>query len=128
MRFVSTRIITVDVERLVAFYEMVTDGVAVWGEQALRRDFHTRRHFGHCEREDRPAVRARVGRAGGQSYGNSGVHRGRCGRRVRAASRQALRGGERADDNAVVQSRVAFPGPRRESSQSVHAGHGAGAR
>lgn len=33
MRFVSTRIITADVERLVAFYEMVTEGVAVWGNE-----------------------------------------------------------------------------------------------
>lgn len=33
MRFVSTRIITADVARLVAFYEMVTEAVAVWGNE-----------------------------------------------------------------------------------------------
>lgn len=31
MKFVSTRIITADVERLVAFYEVVTGVTAVWG-------------------------------------------------------------------------------------------------
>lgn len=33
MRFVSTRIITADVGRLVAFYENVTQTVAVWGNE-----------------------------------------------------------------------------------------------
>lgn len=33
MRFVSTRIITADVDRLVTFYEMVTEVVAVWGNE-----------------------------------------------------------------------------------------------
>ncbi|KRQ26877.1 MULTISPECIES: VOC family protein [Mycobacteroides] len=33
MRFVSTRIITADVGRLVTFYEMVTEAVAVWGNE-----------------------------------------------------------------------------------------------
>ncbi|GLE56182.1 glyoxalase [Mycobacteroides chelonae] len=33
MRFVSTRIITADVDRLVTFYEMVTEAVAVWGNE-----------------------------------------------------------------------------------------------
>lgn len=33
MKFVSTRIITADVPRLVAFYEKVTDTVAVWGNE-----------------------------------------------------------------------------------------------
>jgi predicted enzyme related to lactoylglutathione lyase len=33
MRFVSTRIITADVNRLVAFYEMVTETSAVWGNE-----------------------------------------------------------------------------------------------
>jgi hypothetical protein len=33
MKFVSTRIITADVRRLVAFYEKVTDTVAVWGNE-----------------------------------------------------------------------------------------------
>jgi predicted enzyme related to lactoylglutathione lyase len=33
MRFVSTRIITADVNRLVTFYEMVTDLAAVWGNE-----------------------------------------------------------------------------------------------
>jgi predicted enzyme related to lactoylglutathione lyase len=31
MKFVSTRVITADVKRLVAFYEMVTGVTAVWG-------------------------------------------------------------------------------------------------
>jgi predicted enzyme related to lactoylglutathione lyase len=31
MKFVSTRIITADVKRLVAFYEMITGVTAVWG-------------------------------------------------------------------------------------------------
>jgi hypothetical protein len=35
MKFVSTRIITADVARLVAFYEQVTDAVAVWGNELL---------------------------------------------------------------------------------------------
>lgn len=33
MKFVSTRIITADVNRLVAFYEMVTGVSAVWGNE-----------------------------------------------------------------------------------------------
>ncbi|BBZ41130.1 VOC family protein [Mycobacterium conspicuum] len=33
MKFVSTRIITADVSRLVAFYEMVTETDAVWGNE-----------------------------------------------------------------------------------------------
>ncbi|WP_166906027.1 VOC family protein [Mycobacterium sp. DL440] len=33
MQFVSTRIITADVKRLVAFYEMVTGVTAVWGNE-----------------------------------------------------------------------------------------------
>jgi len=33
VRFVSTRIITADVSRLVAFYEMVTEAAAVWGNE-----------------------------------------------------------------------------------------------
>lgn len=33
MKFVSTRIITADVPRLVAFYEMVTGASAVWGNE-----------------------------------------------------------------------------------------------
>ncbi|WP_078292861.1 VOC family protein [Mycobacterium sp. D16R24] len=33
MRFVSTRIITADVDRLVTFYETVTEAVAVWGNE-----------------------------------------------------------------------------------------------
>jgi predicted enzyme related to lactoylglutathione lyase len=33
MRFLSTRIITADVNRLVAFYEMVTGISAVWGNE-----------------------------------------------------------------------------------------------
>ncbi|MGV9801416.1 VOC family protein [Mycobacterium sp. NPDC003449] len=33
MKFVSTRIITADVQRLVAFYEMVTAASAVWGNE-----------------------------------------------------------------------------------------------
>ncbi|QCH22890.1 VOC family protein [Mycobacteroides salmoniphilum] len=33
MRFVSTRIITADVDRLVTFYEMITDAEAVWGNE-----------------------------------------------------------------------------------------------
>ena len=33
MRFVSTRIITADVDRLVTFYELVPEVVAVWGHE-----------------------------------------------------------------------------------------------
>lgn len=33
MRFVSTRIITADVHRLVTFYEMVTETAAVWANE-----------------------------------------------------------------------------------------------
>ena len=33
MKFVSTRIITADVKRLVAFYEMVTETAAVWANE-----------------------------------------------------------------------------------------------
>jgi predicted enzyme related to lactoylglutathione lyase len=33
MKFVSTRIITADVNRLVAFYEMVTEASAIWGNE-----------------------------------------------------------------------------------------------
>ena len=33
MKFVSTRVITADVERLVAFYEMVTQIASVWGNE-----------------------------------------------------------------------------------------------
>ena len=33
MKFVSTRVITADVRRLVAFYEMVTQIAAVWGNE-----------------------------------------------------------------------------------------------
>ncbi|GAB3016960.1 VOC family protein [Mycobacterium bourgelatii] len=33
MKFVSTRVITADVQRLVAFYEMVTESSAVWGNE-----------------------------------------------------------------------------------------------
>lgn len=33
MKFISTRIITADVSRLVDFYEMVTDTSAVWGSE-----------------------------------------------------------------------------------------------
>lgn len=33
MKFISTRIITADVHRLVAFYEMVTGVSAVWGNE-----------------------------------------------------------------------------------------------
>ncbi|MFA4083138.1 VOC family protein [Mycobacteroides salmoniphilum] len=33
MRFVSTRIITADVDRLVTFYEMITEAEAVWGNE-----------------------------------------------------------------------------------------------
>ena len=35
MKFVSTRIITADVNRLVTFYEMVTGIAAVWGNELL---------------------------------------------------------------------------------------------
>ena len=33
MKFVSTRVITADVKRLVAFYEMVTETAAVWANE-----------------------------------------------------------------------------------------------
>jgi predicted enzyme related to lactoylglutathione lyase len=33
MKFVSTRVITADVNRLVSFYEMVTEAAAVWGNE-----------------------------------------------------------------------------------------------
>ncbi|OBI47597.1 glyoxalase [Mycobacterium kyorinense] len=33
MKFISTRVITADVKRLVEFYEMVTDVSAVWGNE-----------------------------------------------------------------------------------------------
>jgi predicted enzyme related to lactoylglutathione lyase len=33
MKFVSTRVITADVPRLVSFYEMVTEVAAVWGNE-----------------------------------------------------------------------------------------------
>ncbi|MEY8014968.1 VOC family protein [Mycobacterium servetii] len=33
MKFVSTRIITADVQRLVAFYELVTETAAVWANE-----------------------------------------------------------------------------------------------
>ncbi|NLE78757.1 MAG: VOC family protein [Rhodococcus sp.] len=33
MKFVSTRIITADVEKAVAFYEMVTETSAIWGNE-----------------------------------------------------------------------------------------------
>lgn len=33
MKFVSTRVITGDVKRLVAFYELVTGATAVWGNE-----------------------------------------------------------------------------------------------
>lgn len=33
MKFISTRIITADVHRLVDFYEMVTEASAVWGNE-----------------------------------------------------------------------------------------------
>jgi predicted enzyme related to lactoylglutathione lyase len=33
MKFVSTRIITADVKRLVSFYEMVTGVAAIWGNE-----------------------------------------------------------------------------------------------
>jgi predicted enzyme related to lactoylglutathione lyase len=33
MRFVSTRIITADVDRLVMFYEMVTETAAIWANE-----------------------------------------------------------------------------------------------
>jgi predicted enzyme related to lactoylglutathione lyase len=33
MKFISTRIITADVDRLVAFYEMVTEVAAVWANE-----------------------------------------------------------------------------------------------
>ncbi|OSC23978.1 glyoxalase [Mycobacterium vulneris] len=33
MKFISTRIITADVKRLVDFYEMITGGPAVWGNE-----------------------------------------------------------------------------------------------
>jgi predicted enzyme related to lactoylglutathione lyase len=33
MKFISTRVITADVNRLVAFYEMVTEASAVWGNE-----------------------------------------------------------------------------------------------
>ena len=33
MKLVSTRVITADVNRLVSFYEAVTDGAAVWGNE-----------------------------------------------------------------------------------------------
>jgi predicted enzyme related to lactoylglutathione lyase len=33
MKFISTRIITADVDRLVAFYEIVTQTAAVWGNE-----------------------------------------------------------------------------------------------
>ncbi|OHU30851.1 glyoxalase [Mycobacteroides franklinii] len=33
MRFVSTRIITADVDRLVTFYEMVTETAAIWANE-----------------------------------------------------------------------------------------------
>lgn len=33
MKFISTRIITADVNRLVDFYEMVTEASAVWGNE-----------------------------------------------------------------------------------------------
>jgi predicted enzyme related to lactoylglutathione lyase len=33
MKFISTRLITADVDRLVAFYEMVTQNTPVWGNE-----------------------------------------------------------------------------------------------
>ena len=33
MKFVSTRVITADVNRLVSFYEMVTEVAAIWGNE-----------------------------------------------------------------------------------------------
>ncbi|BBY24947.1 VOC family protein [Mycobacterium stomatepiae] len=35
MKFISTRIITADVERLVAFYELITQTTPVWGNELL---------------------------------------------------------------------------------------------
>jgi hypothetical protein len=32
MKFVSTRLITADVNRLLSFYEMVTEVTAIWGQ------------------------------------------------------------------------------------------------
>lgn len=33
MKFISTRIITADVKRLVGFYELVTEVAAIWGNE-----------------------------------------------------------------------------------------------
>jgi hypothetical protein len=67
MKFVSTRVITADVKRLVTFYEMVTQITAIWGNE-LFAEIPT------------PVGTLAIGRicgAGSQPHGDHRVHRRR---------------------------------------------------
>ena len=46
MKFISTRLITADVNRLVAFYEMVTETAPVWGNELFAEIPTARRNVG----------------------------------------------------------------------------------
>ena len=123
MKFVSTRVITADVARLVAFYEKVTDTVAVWGNE-LFAEIPT------------PVGALAIGSDKtvplfGAGSAEPGANRSSIIEFLVDdvdAEYERLRGhvgGDRdgPDDDAVGQPGAAIPGPGRQSRQPVHPGH-----
>jgi hypothetical protein len=78
MKFVSTRVITADVKRLVTFYEMVTQITAIWGNELFAEIPTPVGTLAIGSDKTVPSVRAGICGAGGQPHGDHRVHRRRC--------------------------------------------------
>jgi hypothetical protein len=123
MKFVSTRIITADVNRLVNFYEMVTEVSAVWGNElfaeiptavgtlAIGSD-KTVPLFGAGSAQssaNRSAIIEFIVEDVDTEY-----------ERLRGAP---ARGGDGTDHNAVGKPRAAISRPRRKPREFIYSGH-----
>ena len=80
--YISTRIITADVQRLVDFYELVTQVSAVWGNELFAEIPTPVGTLAIGSDKTVPLFGAGSAEAGGQPERNCGVHRRRRGRRV----------------------------------------------
>ena len=120
MDFVSIRIITGDVARLVDFYERATGVPATWATEDFAELRTARRHPRDRQHPHRPAVRARLRPPGRQPQRHPRVPRRRRG--PRAPEPDRLRHGlrQRAHHDALGQPVAAVPRPRRQPRQLLH--------
>ena len=122
MNFVSIRIITGDVARLVAFYEKATGVAATWATEDFAELTTGERHPGDRRHAHRPDVRSGVRPPGGQPQRDHRVPRRRRGPRAREPVRLRHRLRQRAHHDALGQPVPPVPRPRRQPRQLLHPG------